>query len=131
MFSYFTYKYDKNEIIEKVLQNYLKLNIDTHPEKAIIENCKLQDYLNEVASQFSTEEVVEAIAQIEKCNEELKQELSKDWQGITDYFNQETYEKIYDEVMAVSYTHLTLPTKRIVQISVDVVSLKKKKITTE
>ena len=28
---------------------------------------------------------------------------------------------------AVSYTHLTLPTKRIVEISVDVVSLKKKR----
>eukprot|EP00828_Plagiopyla_frontata_P041986 TRINITY_DN6149_c0_g1_i5.p4 TRINITY_DN6149_c0_g1~~TRINITY_DN6149_c0_g1_i5.p4 ORF type:complete len:194 (+),score=47.13 TRINITY_DN6149_c0_g1_i5:769-1350(+) len=37
-----------------------------------------------------------------------------------------TEEQVFKEFMAVSYTHLTLPTKRIVQISVVAVSLKKK-----
>ena len=37
------------------------------------------------------------------------------------------FQPMWDEVKAVSYTHLTLPTKRIDEISVVAVSFKKKK----
>eukprot|EP00828_Plagiopyla_frontata_P018116 TRINITY_DN23315_c0_g1_i1.p1 TRINITY_DN23315_c0_g1~~TRINITY_DN23315_c0_g1_i1.p1 ORF type:complete len:127 (-),score=14.67 TRINITY_DN23315_c0_g1_i1:21-401(-) len=65
-----------------------------------------------------------------KIKDQLPDEIKKRsscWYGIncSTATHNEDHQKKLDHVCAVSYTHLTLPTKRIVQISVVAVSLNK------